>query len=66
MEESYGLQDYSDDQPVYSIDPVCGMKIEEGRTEWKTDYAGEKYYFCSVDCRIRFEENPGAYIGQRR
>jgi hypothetical protein len=33
MEESYFLQDYSDNQPVYSVDPVCGMKIEEGRTE---------------------------------
>ena len=66
MEESYGLQDYSDGQPVYSIDPVCGLKIEEGKAEWKSGYAGEMYYFCSSDCRTRFEQDPGEYIGQRR
>jgi YHS domain-containing protein len=66
MEESYGLQDYSDHQPVYSIDPVCGMKIDEAKTGWKAGYAGVTYYFCSSDCRTKFEEDPGEFIGQKR
>ena len=65
MEESWGLQDYSDKQPVFSVDPVCGMKVDEAKAAYKTGYAGETYYFCSIDCRDKFEEDPGEYIGQR-
>ncbi len=65
-EETYGLQDYSDHQPVYSLDPVCGMKVDESKAAGKTGYAGQMYYFCSVDCKIKFEEDPGRFIGQSR
>ncbi len=66
MEETYGLQDYSDNSPVYSVDPVCGMKVDEAKAAAKTGYAGEMYYFCSVDCQTKFQESPGLYIGQTR
>jgi YHS domain-containing protein len=66
VEETYGLQDYSDGTVTYSVDPVCGMKVEEGREAGKSQYAGETYYFCSKECERIFEEGPGQYIGQRR
>lgn len=66
MEESYGLQDYSDGSPVFSIDPVCGTKVEESRAAGKTGYAGQMYYFCSRDCQIKFEEDPGLYTGESK
>ena len=65
MEETQGLQDYSDGSPVYSLDPVCGMKVDDSKAAGKVGYAGQMYYFCSVDCRIQFEDDPGRYIGQR-
>jgi len=65
MEETYGLEDYSDRQPVYAIDPVCGMKVDESKAVAKTGYAGVMYYFCSVDCKMKFEEDPGKHIGQK-
>jgi P-type Cu+ transporter len=65
MEESFGLQDYSDNEPTYSIDPVCGAKVNEANAVSKHGYAGVMYYFCSTDCRLKFEEDPGKYIGQR-
>ncbi len=65
MEESYGLRDYSDGAPVFSVDPVCGMKVDQGRAAGKTGYAGQMYYFCSADCQEKFQEDPGKYIGQR-
>jgi Cu+-exporting ATPase len=66
MEESYGLQDYSDGQPIFTLDPVCGTKLDEAKAPHKTGYAGEIYYFCSVDCKTKFEEDPALYIGQRK
>ncbi len=66
MEESYGLQDYSDGKPTISIDPVCGAQVnEEHAPGGKTGYAGVTYYFCSSFCRKNFEVDPGKYIGQR-
>src|SRR5262245_30675952 len=66
MHEPYGMEDYSDQSPVFSIDPVCGGKVDEALAAGRTGYAGQMYYFCSADCKIRFEEDPGKYIGQRR
>lgn len=66
MEESWGLQDYSDDQVTFTLDPVCGMKLDEAKAPYKTGYAGEIFHFCSVDCQSKFEEDPGRYIGQRK
>ncbi len=66
MEETYGLQDYSDQEPVYSVDPVCGMKVNEANAPAKTGYAGQMYYFCSADCQEKFQASPGMYIGQTR
>ena len=63
MEETYGLQDYSDGSLTFSVDPVCGMKVDESRASGKTSYAGQIYYFCSKECQRVFEEQPGHYIG---
>lgn len=66
MEESYGLQDYSDGQAVFSIDPVCGARIDEAKAAGKTGFEGQMYYFCSKDCQQAFEEEPGRYAGRQR
>lgn len=65
-EESFGLADYSDEQPVLSIDPVCGMEVVEGQEAAKVGYAGQMYYFCSLDCRDRFQEEPARYAGRQK
>jgi YHS domain-containing protein len=68
MEETWGGQDYSDpnDPPVRSLDPVCGVAIEEAKAAGHTGYAGQMYYFCSSDCQKQFQSDPGLYIGQLR
>ncbi len=65
MEESWGLQDYSHGEPDFSTDPVCGQQLDEAKAHDKTGYAGVMFYFCSVDCQKKFEEDPGFYIGQK-
>ena len=43
------------------IDPVCGMEVGE-ETEFKVEYGGKVYYFCSPHCKAQFEANPEKYV----
>lgn len=36
-------------------DPVCGMKIDKNKTEFSFEYQGKLYYFCSQNCKEKFE-----------
>jgi Cu2+-exporting ATPase len=47
-------------QPTFK-DPVCGMDVDPS-TEYRTDYDGKTYYFCSARCRETFESNPRKYV----
>lgn len=42
-------------------DPVCGMQIDSEAAAAAVDYEGERYYFCSEDCREEFEQAPEDY-----
>ncbi len=42
-------------------DPVCGMEIHDGLAQQRTLYMGEEYFFCSEDCKVKFEGNPEKY-----
>ena len=46
-----------------AIDLVCGMQIETSQATAQTVYEGQAYFFCSEECRRRFEENPMEYLG---
>ena len=43
-------------------DPVCGMEINVENAVERTEYQGEVFYFCSDQCRNRFDEDPGRFI----
>jgi YHS domain-containing protein len=64
MEETFGLEDYSEGERTFSVDPVCGASVEESKAAGKTGYAGEMYYFCSADCKRNFELDPAAYVAR--
>ena len=44
-------------------DPVCGLEIDHRQAFGPTEYEGETYYFCSQDCKQRFEAEPERYAG---
>lgn len=46
--------------PGTAIDPVCGMTVQTA-TAKSAVKNGRVYYFCSSDCRERFEAAPGAH-----
>ena len=66
MRDPFGLQDYSDGSPTYSVDPVCGKQVDEARATAHVSFAGQTFYFCCRDCWHVFEEHPRQYIGTPR
>ena len=64
MEETYGLQDYSDGSETLVRDPVCGVAVNQDHAAAKTDYAGVRYYFCSTACQNQFEASPKEYLSR--
>jgi adenylate cyclase len=44
------------------IDPVCRMAVARGRAQSSKKRRGIAYYFCSAQCRDRFDQNPGRYV----
>ena len=45
-----------------AIDPVCKMEVEIETAQYKSEHAGETYYFCSVGCKKSFENDPHQYL----
>jgi Cu+-exporting ATPase len=43
-------------------DPVCGMKVDPAKAQFKSEYEGKTYYFCSADCKTKFDANPAQYL----
>ena len=41
---------------------VCGAQINDKNAKYVTDYEGQKYYFCSGDCMMEFENWQDRYI----
>ena len=50
------------DTPTKTIDPVCGMDVEPGRTKLVSVYKGHSYWFCAEGCRRAFEADPDKYL----
>ena len=49
-----------------AIDPVCKMGVEESKAAATSEYKGKKYYFCAVDCKKAFDQNPEKYLGKEK
>jgi len=43
-------------------DPICGMTVDERKTDLKSGYAGKTYYFCSETCKEQFDKTPEKYV----
>jgi Cu+-exporting ATPase len=47
------------------MDPVCGTTVSRGEVAESSEYQGRTYYFCSPECRARFDKNPLQYAVRR-
>ncbi len=43
-------------------DPVCGMEVTYENAQARSEYDGQTYYFCSLDCKEQFDRNPEQYV----
>lgn len=48
--------------PERDTDPVCGKTVRPDQAK-PSVYDGKVYYFCSRECRERFEAAPDLYVG---
>lgn len=49
-------------EPATAIDPVCGMTVATPGAK-SSIHQGKAYYFCSADCRDKFEATPQRFAG---
>lgn len=47
------------------VDPVCGMIVDPGQVAATVEYQGQRFGFCSVQCRDRFQEHPDLFANMR-
>jgi YHS domain-containing protein len=45
-----------------AIDPICGMEVDPQTAEYKSEYKGKTYYFCSLDCKRQFDQEPEMHL----
>jgi YHS domain-containing protein len=45
-------------------DPVCHMDVDPVSAAASSTYLGETYYFCSEDCKERFDGDPERYVAR--
>ncbi|MHB1493520.1 MAG: YHS domain-containing protein [Thermoplasmataceae archaeon] len=38
-------------------DVICNMKVKED-SQFKSEFQGKKFYFCSEHCKTEFDKNP--------
>lgn len=48
-----------------SIDPVCGMGLDEGDAKFVSSYKGINYHFCSERCKEDFNKEPEAILAMK-
>ena len=46
-------------------DPVCGMRLRRSDAREQADYRGHAYFFCSQECREKFEGKPTDFVSFR-
>ncbi|MFY9742333.1 MAG: YHS domain-containing protein, partial [Candidatus Sulfotelmatobacter sp.] len=49
-------------EEIMTKDPVCGMNVDENKSEFQAQFEDQKYYFCSEDCKQEFEADPEEFV----
>jgi len=50
-----------------SMDPSCGMAVDEGRSRaagLTSNYQGKTYFFCTIECKRQFDKSPQKFTGK--
>jgi Cu+-exporting ATPase len=52
----------SSKEAAMGLDPVCKMEVNPVSAEAQSEYQGQTFYFCSIQCKQKFDANPERYI----
>ena len=52
-----------EEQPIR--DPVCGMEVDVEHSAGKSSYQGKDYFFCSTNCKNKFDAEPDSFLTPR-
>ena len=47
-------------------DVICGMQVDPSRAAGSSEYQGKTYYFCSLACKRKFDQNPERHAKSKR
>ena len=47
-------------------DPVCGMHVTYDNAQARSEHNGQTYYFCSLDCKEQFDQEPEQYVTEEQ
>jgi Cu+-exporting ATPase len=48
-----------------AIDPICKMEVDtDNPPGGQSEHEGTTYYFCAPGCKVAFEQDPHAYLGE--
>lgn len=42
-------------------DPVCGMIVDEKKTQFRSEHKGKTYHFCAAQCKQKFDQAPDKF-----
>jgi P-type Cu+ transporter len=46
------------------LDPVCGMEVNPASAKAQSEWGGQSFYFCSAECKRKFDADPQRYIDE--
>lgn len=46
-------------------DLVCGKEVDADSARYFTEYDDREYFFCSPECKRRFDDHPDQFIQQK-
>jgi YHS domain-containing protein len=46
------------------LDPVCKMEVNPASAAAQSEYEGQVFYFCSMECKRKFDSHPGQYLDE--
>ena len=44
------------------LDPVCKMEVNPASAAGQSEYGGQAFYFCSMECKRKFDADPTPYL----
>jgi Cu+-exporting ATPase len=46
------------------LDPVCKMEVNPASAAAQSEWGGQTFYFCSKECKDRFDADPTRFVDE--